>query len=113
MLQPVATPSSHRAPESGYGASSGGAVYVLYLGPDGLTGWWDTDGYPRADLLLDDEVVTDGAPLARIYGTVTNERLGQDLSFIGDIDASTGDDLITSSRGEDRWEAKVFLGGTF
>ena len=101
------------APGSTRGATEGGAVYVLYFGPDGFTSWWDTDGYPRAELNLDDEVVKDTAPVARVYGTTNNERLGLDIAFIGDIDESIGDDFITSSIGEGQWHAKVFLGGAY
>ena len=99
------------APNHSLEASNAGAAYIMYLGPNGWGDWWDSDGAPREDIILRDQLETDTAT-AKIYSSTASEQLGTDVSFIGNADGGIADDIaLTGASSSATIEYSIFFGG--
>lgn len=94
--------------------NNAGAAFIMYLGPKGWRDWWDSDGGPRADIVLRDVMEAGDTATARIYSSTNNQQLGTDVSFIGNADGGIADDIaLTGAPSSYTINYSVYFGGGY
>ena len=81
------------APNNSSNALNGGAVYIMYMGGEAWSGWWDSsNGASLGTIVLEDEV-NDYNFVSRLASSVENEGFGNRINGLGSVNGDSYDDF--------------------